>query len=311
MDTCIVLNLHANNRRALTKWEKIEFEVLDRIGDHRFIRGMGLHEAVEAIGREISEGVRTFVAAGGDGTVNTVLNAICTCRGDVPLDAFTLGAIGLGSSNDFLKPIRSENTIHGVPVKVRADGARPRDVGIADYADGSGEKRRRYFIINASLGLVAAANAFFNSGGKTLGWLKRNWVEGSILYSAFNTLMDYRNFPAVLVMGDERHETELTNLSVMKIPHVSGNFCYGMEIPPNDGLFAVNLCEGMSRREVIKTMMRLYEGIFLGLPKTRSWRAAGLRVETAELTALEMDGEVVEARDIDFTIHPESIRECL
>ena len=68
-----------------------------------------------AIARGLARGTRRFIAAGGDGTVNALLNALLGARGDLPLAELELGAIGLGSSNDFHKPKRE--VWRGVPVR--------------------------------------------------------------------------------------------------------------------------------------------------------------------------------------------------
>jgi diacylglycerol kinase family enzyme len=56
----------------------------------------------------LDDGVRHFVAAGGDGTVGALADALWHECDRVSLPAITLGAVGIGSSNDFHKPVRSE-----------------------------------------------------------------------------------------------------------------------------------------------------------------------------------------------------------
>ena len=66
-----------------------------------------------AVRAALDDGIRTFIAAGGDGTVNALIDALVRLRGTVALDDLTLGAVGLGSSNDAHKPIERE--IRGIP----------------------------------------------------------------------------------------------------------------------------------------------------------------------------------------------------
>ena len=84
-----------------------------------------------AVRAALDDGIRTFIAAGGDGTVNALVDALVRLRGTIALDDLTLGAIGLGSSNDAHKPVERE--IGGIPVRIDAQRALPRDVGIARW----------------------------------------------------------------------------------------------------------------------------------------------------------------------------------
>ena len=69
-------------------------------------------------------------SATGSGTVNGVLNAILAQGADV-----TLGAIGLGSSNDFHKPFAKDKRVGGAPVRLDASRAIRADVGRAVLTD--------------------------------------------------------------------------------------------------------------------------------------------------------------------------------
>src|SRR5437016_2873987 len=93
--TLVVLNPNAHGGRARQLWHRITrpagWTVVDR-------------DYSGAVSSAVHNGERSFVAAGGDGTVNALLNAIVACENRPPLEEFTLGAVGLGSSNDFHKP---------------------------------------------------------------------------------------------------------------------------------------------------------------------------------------------------------------
>jgi len=112
--------------------------------------GDGRRLAAEAV----RDGFDTLVAAGGDGTLNEVLNGIA----DVP-DGFArarLAVLPLGTVNVFAREL-------GLPLGLRAawqvilDGGERRiDAAFADYADAAGA-RRRYFAQMAGAGLDARA----------------------------------------------------------------------------------------------------------------------------------------------------------
>jgi diacylglycerol kinase (ATP) len=254
-----------------------------------------------AVRAALDDGIRTFIAAGGDGTVNVLVDALVRLRGTLALDDLTLGAVGLGSSNDAHKPVERE--IAGIPVRIDAQRALPRDVGMARWESGE-----RAFIVSASVGVTAAANALFNREDPVLRHLKRWWVDGAIMWAGVRTIVTWRNLSATLVVNGTSSAIAVTHLGVAKTPWLAGGLHYDTPVEP--GRFAVNLCEGMSRLRTIRTLAALARGRFRGLPGTHSWSAPGASVVLDSPCDLELDGEVVRACRVSFELLHERIRLC-
>jgi Diacylglycerol kinase catalytic domain len=182
----LLLNLGAHGGRAAAKWRRVRpaLERRSRLAVHTPGTPAELERAVDAA---LRGGEQLIVAGGGDGTVNAVLNAIMDPIFDRPRAEGTLGAIGLGSSNDFHKPFTRERRVGRVPVRVSAERARRVDVGRADMQLSSGERRVRYFLLNASVGLIAAGNVYATSGAPTFERLRRVTIEGAILWAGLRT----------------------------------------------------------------------------------------------------------------------------
>jgi diacylglycerol kinase family enzyme len=220
-----------------------------------------------------------------------------------------MGAIGLGSSNDFHKPF-SENSFENdkVPLKLNHKKATEHNVGQVDFENENGEWQRKYFIINCGLGIVAQANYLFNSKDKVIRWLKSKWVIGTIWYAALKTLFTAQNIPAKITIGNEDYKTEVTNLSVIINPHVSGNLRYDFEISSGGDYMGVALCERMGILSRLRTILALTRGKFLGLPKTRTWMTDRIEIYPDSPTPLELDGEVFLARSIKIILLPRVLK---
>jgi diacylglycerol kinase (ATP) len=255
-------------------------------------------------------GTRHIIAAGGDGTVGAVASAIVAARGPVPLESVTLGAVGLGSSNDFHKPVTT--AAEGVPLRIEAGNRMLRDVARARYEDGTGGWRERLFLVSASLGVTARANTLFNEGrDRVLRLLKPRWVDGAVVYAALAALCRHENVAGRLGFPEgEEEAVALSNLSVLKTPHLSGCLHYDTPVEPDSGRLAVNLCEGMSRSQLVGVLADLLRGRFCGRRGTRHWTVDRLRVDLASPAPLELDGEVVTARRVLFDVLPERIAVC-
>jgi diacylglycerol kinase (ATP) len=295
----VLLNAHARHGQGRGRYAVVQPRI-DELFEARVVETEpgGNDSAVRAA---LDQGVRTFIAAGGDGTVNALVDALVRLRGSIALGDLTLGAVGLGSSNDAHKPVERE--IVGIPVRIDAQGAQPRDVGIARWDGGE-----RAFLVSASVGVTAAANALFNREDPVLRHLKRWWVDGAIAWAAVRTIATWRNLPAVLVVNGASSAVALTHLGVAKSQWLAGGLHYDTPVEP--GLFAVNLCEGMGRARTIRTLAALARGRFSGRAGTHSWSAPGASVVLGAPCDLELDGEVVRASRVSFELLRERIRLC-
>ncbi|MEW5901168.1 MAG: diacylglycerol kinase family protein [Acidobacteriota bacterium] len=306
----ILLNGNSNNSHGLRKWEEIRSELEEKYLGHDYKL---VHEAAhvtEDLSRQGPWGDHTVVAAGGDGTVNFLLNQLMRLE-EKERRQVVLGAIALGSSNDFHKPYSETRRVNGkVHVKLDERHATAHNVGQVDYEDERGRKQSRYFIINASIGVIAQANYFFNTGDRVLNWLKPRMVLGAIYYAAIRTMFSAQNIHAAVTVDGESYSTEVTTLGVFINPHFSGNLRYDLDVTPQSDFLGVALCERMEIRERLRAMCSLARGKFLGLPKTRSWKARSVGIETDSPISLEMDGEVCLARKIKIRLLQGYMKVC-
>jgi diacylglycerol kinase (ATP) len=295
----VLLNPNARHGRGRARYAAVKADI-DAVFDTRVVETdpTGNDSPIRAA---LDDGIRTFIAAGGDGTVNAVIDALVRLRGTIALDDLTLGAVGLGSSNDAHKPVKRE--IAGIPVRIDARHAAPRDVGIARWDGGE-----RAFLVSASVGVTAAANALFNREDPVLRLLKRCWVDGAIAWAAVRTIASWRNLSATLLLQEQSLAIALTHLGVAKTPWLAGGLHYDTPVEP--GRFAVNLCEGMGRLRTISTLAALSRGRFAGLPGTHSWSASCASVVLDKPCDLELDGEIFRASRVSFELLPERIRLC-
>jgi diacylglycerol kinase (ATP) len=305
----ILLNPYAGGGTALEKWrrisailppvrEKIEFCFLGAQVD--------LNEIVHSAARS---GDYHFLAAGGDGTVNSALNALMHLP--EPLrERVVLGAIGLGSSNDFHKPADACHLVEGVPVRMNFQQPTWRDIGHANISN-AGHPSSHYFLINASAGITAEGNALFNKPDFLLAWLKRRSIPLAILYAALHALaMHEDQVCTIAIHGYSPLKVNLTNLGIVKNPHFSGSLHYEGTANYADGNFQVFLAADMNLIERITLLKALSRGRFHGLPKTRSWNATELTIASSNAFPLELDGETLQTDRVDFKVLPKTLQVC-
>ncbi|MDH5707304.1 MAG: diacylglycerol kinase family protein [Candidatus Aminicenantes bacterium] len=303
----IFLNPGCHLGKGREKWQKIEPEFRSRYREFKVDEILSPAILIDQVASAVKKGDRFFIAAGGDGTVNLLANALMSFP--AAREEFTFGAVGLGGSNDYHKPFRPESFIRGVPIKINLKNAVLCDVIRVRFQESNKHFISQYCLINASIGIVAQANALNNSRNPLIDAIRKVSVETSIVVAALMTIFTYRNIPCTLSL-DKPRQTNLTNLGVIKNPHFAGGLCYDTNIKLNDGNLGVNLCAGMNKFDAVRTMVRLYKHKFSGYPKTQSWMATKLSVSSEKTFALEIDGEHVLTKHAEFQIIPGALRCC-
>lgn len=303
----ILVNLDARQGVAEKLWNKISRNVMDSFPDNTEVVTYNIPCDFEKILLDLvrNKDIDGFVSAGGDGSLNELLNVLMKMNKNNPVP-FYLGSIGLGSSNDYLKPKSSK--IHNIPVKINWVKNILTDIGMVEFEGVHGDLEIRYFIINANMGVTASANYMFNHPGKILRVFKKKWVSAAILLTAIKGILNYQNYEADLKIDETRRKhIKLSNLSVIKNPNISGSFKYEQKIEMNDNYLGLNYCDGMNKIEILTTLFGLMKGKFRTNSKRKTFKIRSLNVLCEKLVHLETDGEVFLGKKFSFKVIPNAI----
>lgn len=307
----ILVNKTSNSGQGAVKWEKVEHYLKQQKISYDARCPGSADECVDIIRQEIKADQKLFIAAGGDGTANLVLNTLFNPETDAPYDGITYGAIGLGSSNDFHKPFEDFPDADGVPLRVNESAAKAVDVGMVTFTDINGKEGKQYFILNASIGFVAQGNAYFNSGKKILNWINSKSNDLAIAYTILVNLFTYKNFKATIQLDDKpASDHNVTAMGIIKKVQFAGDLKYDTPVTDDDGMFDVNLWENMGKIRLIRTISSVSEGKFTGLPNTRTWRAKKVGIIPEKPIPLEYDGEISYVTKADLSVLPKILNVC-
>lgn len=296
--TLVLLNRAAGGGRGGARWDRVAPRVRERLGDVQVVEAPSLAEARARVCDALTLGIRTFVAAGGDGTVNRLVGLLADALPDDALATVAVGAVGLGSSNDVHKPHRPGAWIDDVPVRLDAGVAGPHDLGVAEL-DGT----HRVFLLNASVGVTAEANHAFNHPGPVLSSLKRSSTSLAIAYAALRTVLAYRGQVLRLTTANETiFAGRVLNLAAVKSPYISGNLRYGDAWQPDSGRLRLHVLHDAGRLCALATLRGLTRGSFPPGPKRLSLDVDEVTVSSAKPFALELDGEVLRTSRVRLAV---------
>jgi len=264
----------------------------------------------EVIRAALARGESEFVAAGGDGTVNLLASTLAAVA-PRDLERLALGAVGLGSSNDFHKPRAPRGLVAGIPTRLDFAHASLRDVCGLVTTDDRGRVCLRYFLVNASIGITAEANWRFNHPGRWLAFLKRTSTGAAITWAALSTLLRAEPLLArVGLDGAAPERVALHNLGVVKCPHFAGGLHYDSPFEPTSGRLCVHQLRAMPLLPLLRIFSGLSRGRFAGRRGTASGQARRVTVSADRPFAVEGDGEVVRAVRAEFFVLPQRLKVC-
>lgn len=292
MRTCVIFNPTAkgdkarNFRRHLNEiGADAALKQTRRAGDARAL-------ATEAV----SEGFEIIVAAGGDGTVNEVLNGI----GDAP-DGFARAALGvlpLGTVNVFARELKLSTKLARAWEVIRAGQEWRIDLPRVEYIE-NGVSARRYFAQLAGAGLDARAIELVH-------WpLKKKIGPLAYVFAGLRALMQSQSNISVNV-GGQTLSGELVLIGNGRL--YGGEFAVFPQADLRDG--ELEVC--VFPRVNWLTLARCGPGLLLNrqLPPrlTKNLKASSFTLSSASLAALEVDGEWIGHLPATFSIEPAKLR---
>ena len=214
-----------------------------------------------------------FVAAGGDGTISNVVQALVNTEA-------TLGVLPLGTFNHFARDL-------GLPLDWRAalEIALSGTIRQIDV----GRVNERFFVNNLSIGLYPELVSRREENGRDYPrWMAR-------IYAAIATL---RKYPYVTLAIETEYHHEIIRTHVFVVSNNSYDLSrLGVEAPRHtleEGRLSVYWLPHVSRIALARFLARYFAGRVTKAPGFRSFRTVRLRVQSSRKhLKLGVDGEVV------------------
>lgn len=305
----LLLNTYAGGGSAEKKWEYIKSSVQNKFKDLKVILLDRKADVNNIIKDAIKNDEENFILAGGDGTVNQFINKLIDYTDKKDIKGIRIGAIGIGSSNDFHKPIYNY-LIPRIPAKINFNSYEQRDVGVIKYKAGT-QLLQKYFLLNASIGVTSEANNLFNNPDGVLRLLKKYFTSTAILYSAFKTIFSYKNIEAKIIFNsNEVYSFQISNLSIIKNPNISGDLSYPSDPDYQNGLYDIYLTHSMNKLNLINLLKSLSNKVFPKNEKTKYCKTSKIKVTAESEFLIEFDGEIIKTNYAEFSILNKYLNVC-
>lgn len=291
MKTCIILNPKAGSvadvnllTEKFREFSSSEVRVTEQEDDAR-----------KFAAKAVNEGCSLIISAGGDGTLNEVVNGIAEHAGDV-----RLGIIPLGTGNDFARS-------HNIPIKIEE----AIEVIARGYAKAIDlvrvtSDRVRYFINVSAGGFSGIVDE------KLTAEIKKTWGPLAYWRCAAEAWPELRAYEATVTFDDtERISMRLYNVIVGNGRYVAGGIAVAPEAQTDDGELDVILIPERSVAELAVLVAQILIGKHLQSEAIVYRRAKKFAINSSPGMWFNVDGELVGNEPAVFEVMPHALQVIL
>lgn len=293
MRTTILANPHAG---SLENREELEQAVAGMLGTHlEFTESP--EEAEERARERLRDGCELIVAAGGDGTINDVLNGLAE-----DFSRARFGILPLGTGNDLARSLAVPANLEASLEVLRQGRLLHVDVVRATLAGDEG-RSERYFLNMATGGFSGHLNEALTDESKS------TWGPLSYLFSAIEAAQEVEGFDLEVEVTDAGGSVSEYRGRAVAVMIANGRCAAGgVQAAPNacvdDGLLDVVILEERPIPTLALLMPRIWAGVHLGADAVHSLRGTRVRISSDPACPFNLDGEESGCTPAEFEILP-------
>ncbi len=288
---------------AVKVGEKIDIHITKGEGEaESFVRKY--MEELEKEGSDFEEEIR-FIACGGDGTLNEVLNGAILS----PLfHRVALGIVPTGTGNDFARNFPQGGDFSDIEAQLKGK-ALHCDALLCTTVEGSGEKKR--FCANMfNIGFDC------NVAHMTDSLKKKPFLKGHLAYlaAAVVNLAGKRGADLrIEIDGDTVHKGPLLLTTVANGAYCGGGVKSNPLASVQDGKMDILVVKNLTRRGIIGMMSKYIKGIHLEEERMKetikNYKGKTLRITPEGGRVMVCtDGEITEAGTMEFRVEEKAFR---
>lgn len=274
----VILNPFARSERARHAWQEIE-----QLPRSKLHSTAAAGDARALAAWAVEQGYRLVVAAGGDGTINEVVNGIAGA--DV-----ALGILPVGTMNVFAAELGIPNDLRKAWQVIEAGHTRLVDLPQAD---------EQHFVQLAGIGLDAQVVE------ETTWESKKSFGPLSYVISAAQIAS---RKPPRLFVESESKTREGSFVLVGNGRYYGGPLAFFKEAQIDDGQLDFLIFKNLGYLDIARYLGGILTGTHIDLPDVEYFKAREATVRSDEEVPVEVDGELVGRLPVTFRVSERKLR---
>lgn len=302
----IILNPEAAKGRALYHRKAIEGYFSKENIPFRLVLSERSQDAIRLAREAVLAGHRTIIAAGGDGTINEVVDGVVRATRELGLskeESPVVGLLPIGRGNDFAWFAKIPKNLKKACALI-ASGTWTA----LDYGELFGGKfpEGRCFVNGVGIGIEPLVNFVASDFKRITGML-------SYLLGFIKVLLNFPDPMRVTVRdGDEEFVLDTQQISLCNGRRMGSMFIMGPEAELDDGLLDVVYAnKPVKKSEIIRYALRFFSGSQLKTDRFSLFRSTDVSITAEEdVLACHADGEEVSraCRSISVRLFPGELK---
>jgi diacylglycerol kinase (ATP) len=288
----VILNINGGRLAGEAKMALIE-KAMHTVGlDYELSPTSSAVDGCNVAQQAARDGWPIIVAAGGDGTINGVVNGLMRAAGMEQTSR--LGIIPLGTANDLADMLSLPRDVIAACRRLAASNTRLIDVGIVND---------HYFVNNSAVGLEPVVSMEHE---------RIRYISGDIRYilAALKGISQAQTWHMHLTWDTGIYDGPITLVSIGNSRRTGGSFYMTPQAALDDGLLDFIYAFGMSRWQMLKLLPKTFKGEHIRHPLVSYLQTKSLSIISSPPTPIQADGEVIakQATEIHYQIIPKKLR---
>ena len=269
------------------------------INSNKFDDMTALMSAAAGTGR--LEILKMLVAAGGDGTVNAVVNGLM--KSGASLENLALGVLPLGTGNVFAFNLGIDREWKTACRIIRKGRTRRIDVGLASATrEGRKKPLNRYFLLMAGVGYDAKV---IEDTSLRLKYVLRDFAY---VLKTLENVVRHQGTQITLTLDDE---AIYANIAWLVMIGNAASYAWNIKVTPHarldDGLLDVCLIPYENNLISIQQALQILTGQHIERGIAQYWQVESVRVESSPNVPVQLDGDEWASTPVELSILPAAL----
>lgn len=250
-------------------------------------------DSIARVQKAVDDGTGMIVAAGGDGTINSVINGLAGASEEV-----VLGVLPLGTANDWCTSLGISNDIPTAWADLQRG-----DIRSLDCIEVETPHQRRRFA-----NIATGGNSYRVTEAMTEE-MKQRWGALCYLRGAIDVLADLESFRTEIIYDNDIKATySVWNIIVANGRTSAGNVRVAPRARLQDGLLDVVIIEDGDFLDLADLTGRYLFDEYIASERVSYRQAREIRIDSDPVIHFSLDGDLVEEQPISFRVLPGSLR---
>ena len=258
-------------------------------------------DATRLAQRLIKAGALRIIAAGGDGTVNEVLNGFFY-NGRLSNSECELGIIKCGTGQGLALSLNLPDSLDEQLDLIFNSPAQKLDVGKILYTGFNNQQSTRYFISESQVGIGSVIAGQVHNGF--------NFLNGKTAFAvvSLKQALVFKSIPFTVTIDDKLFTKKYIGIAFGNGSLTAGGMQVTPGARPDDGLFNVLFIHQMDLLHRLVNLSKMYSGSHILTPWFTYVSGKSIQVDCEHETTVSVDGELIGKTPCMVSVIPSAIK---